>query len=97
MAFNVENKYVFSKSTVLGACDNQFKIAEELTVHIRFPDSERKFFPKGFLVHGPGGTGKSTFVKELARKCNMSIISVCAADLMFMKRSEMENKCKDYF
>uniref|UniRef100_A0A915DE25 Uncharacterized protein n=1 Tax=Ditylenchus dipsaci TaxID=166011 RepID=A0A915DE25_9BILA len=81
MAFNGEDKYVFSKSNVLGACDNQFKIAEELTVHIRFPDSRSKFnrtYPKGFLVHGPAGT-------------------VCAADLMFVKRSEMGRQMRGLF
>uniref|UniRef100_A0A915DG61 ATPase AAA-type core domain-containing protein n=1 Tax=Ditylenchus dipsaci TaxID=166011 RepID=A0A915DG61_9BILA len=84
MAFNGEDKYVFSKSNVLGACDNQFKIAEELTVHIRFLIQEANSterIQKGFSCMGQ----------------RVQVSQLCAADLMFVKRSEMGRQMRGLF
>ncbi|KAI1710289.1 ATPase family associated with various cellular activities (AAA) domain-containing protein [Ditylenchus destructor] len=88
------------KFDVLGGCEEQFLKACRLSVHMRFPEIYERLgvvAPKGFLLHGPPGTGKTTFAKALAGELNLPLISVSSTEVVAGISGESEKRIREVF
>lgn len=53
--------------------------------------------PKGYLLTGPPGTGKTFFAKALAGEAGLPILALAAADVQTMWYGETERKIREVF
>ncbi len=79
-------------------------VKEELIEAVQWPLSQQSLFqrygvtpPKGILIHGPSGTGKTLLVKALAHESGVNFISVKGPSLMSRYVGESERALRDVF
>uniref|UniRef100_A0A914HZJ2 AAA+ ATPase domain-containing protein n=1 Tax=Globodera rostochiensis TaxID=31243 RepID=A0A914HZJ2_GLORO len=84
----------------LGGCESQFLEAIQLLTHLKHPElcAQIGFTPpKGLLLHGPPGCGKSAFAMALAGELRLPILSVSSTELVAGISGESERKIRTLF
>ncbi len=83
-----------------GLADVKQEIKESLVVPLLRKDVAKKYGiepPKGILLFGPPGCGKTLLMKALATELNVEMISVKCSDLMSKWYGESENRVAELF
>ncbi|KAJ1366764.1 hypothetical protein KIN20_027520 [Parelaphostrongylus tenuis] len=84
----------------LGGCDRQFLEVCRLAMHMKRPRTYDLLGvepPKGFLVHGPPGCGKTLFAQAVAGQFNLPMIQIGATELISGVSGETEDKIRQLF
>ena len=71
-----------------------------LSVHLKHPEVYEHLKiqpPKGFLVHGPPGCGKTVFAEVLAGELEIPLMRVNATELIAGISGETEEKIRNVF
>ncbi|VDM66120.1 unnamed protein product, partial [Strongylus vulgaris] len=95
----VEDVYVSSDEEN----DKQFEEVKEvcrLAMHMKRPHTYGVLGvepPKGFLVHGPPGCGKTLFAQAVAGQFNLPMIQLAATELVSGVSGETEDKIRQLF
>lgn len=72
----------------------------KLLVHIKHPEVFNALGitpPRGFLLHGPPGCGKSLFAHAIAGELDVPIINVASTEMVSGISGESEGKIRDVF
>ena len=91
-----------ASSTRLGGLDCVYGKLKELIIY-RLPflqdSSEGKDFPlpKGILLHGPPGCGKSSIIRKLCDEFELYLLTVTCSDLSSSQPGENEEKLRSIF
>lgn len=92
------------KSTVtfadIGGMDRTLKQLCELLMHIKHPEIYQHIGlppPRGFLLHGPPGSGKTLLAHCIAGQLNIPLIEVPATELIAGVSGESEERIRDIF
>ncbi|MFX0063979.1 MAG: CDC48 family AAA ATPase [Candidatus Hermodarchaeota archaeon] len=96
---------VFEKSRVSwkdigGLEDIKRRLIEEIVWLIRHPKLPEKVgleLPKGLLLHGPSGTGKTHLIKALAHESQMNFINIKASEVYSKWVGESEKAIREIF
>lgn len=80
--------------------DFVFQEAIRLALHLKFPEIHRTLGvvpPRGFLLHGPPGTGKSTFARAVAGELDLPLYSISSTELVAGISGESERRIRELF
>ncbi|XP_067635612.1 nuclear valosin-containing protein-like [Eurosta solidaginis] len=110
LPINNRNVHKFKKEVVLrksretfqdiGGMEKTSKVLCELLIHIKAPDI---YFalglmpPRGLLLHGPPGSGKTLLAHAIAGQLNLPLIDVAATELIAGVLDESEERIRDVF
>ncbi|XP_067613435.1 nuclear valosin-containing protein-like isoform X2 [Eurosta solidaginis] len=84
----------------IGGMEKTLKELCELLMHIKAPDI---YFvlglmpPRGLLLHGPPGSGKTLLAHAIAGQLNLPLIEVAATELIAGVSGESEERIRDVF
>ncbi|CAB3404702.1 unnamed protein product [Caenorhabditis bovis] len=84
----------------IGGCDKQFLEVCRLAMHLKRP---RTFSilgvdpPRGFIVHGPPGCGKTLFAQAVAGELGIPMLQLAATELVSGVSGETEEKIRRLF
>ncbi|KAK6738384.1 hypothetical protein RB195_020476 [Necator americanus] len=84
----------------LGGCDRQFLEVCRLAMHMKRPHTYSMLGvepPKGFLVHGPPGCGKTLFAQAVAGEFDIPMIQLAATELVSGVSGDTEEKIRQLF
>ncbi|VDK52021.1 unnamed protein product, partial [Cylicostephanus goldi] len=84
----------------LGGCDRQFLEVCRLAMHMKRPHTYNVLGvepPKGFLVHGPPGCGKTLFAQAVAGEFDLPMIQLAATELVSGVSGDTEEKIRQLF
>ena len=86
-------------SVRLGGLDRIYNKLKELVIHtLQFPQVFSKLpAPKGILLHGPPGCGKSSIIHQLCDEFGLYLLTVTCSDLSSSQPGENEVKLKQIF
>jgi len=104
-AFDVEQFVIVEKPTVtwseIGGLDHQVEeIKEVVELPLKKPELFKKVGitpPKGVLLHGPPGTGKTILAKAVAKSTNSTFIQVVGSELVQKFIGEGAKQVKEIF
>lgn len=92
------------KSTVtfadIGGNDKTLVEVCKLLVHMRHPEVYQQLGvtpPRGFLLHGPPGCGKTLLAHAIAGELNLSFIKIAATEIVSGVSGDSEEKIRDLF
>ncbi|XP_063429904.1 nuclear valosin-containing protein-like [Mytilus trossulus] len=92
------------KSTVtfadIGGNDDKLVEICKLLVHMRHPEVYQQLGvtpPRGFLLHGPPGCGKTLLAHAIAGELSLSFIKIAATEIVSGVSGESEEKVRDLF
>ncbi|CAM6031791.1 unnamed protein product, partial [Sphagnum compactum] len=72
----------------------------ELLMHLKHPEIYEHFGlppPRGFLLHGPPGSGKTLLARAIAGQLNIPLLEVAATELIAGVTGESEERIRDVF
>lgn len=79
-------------------------IKHQLRLSVRLPFEQAKLLksfgierPKGIIIHGPTGTGKSVLIRAIAAETNANLISISGTEILTKVVGESENRLEDIF
>ncbi|EAA10786.4 AGAP006205-PA [Anopheles gambiae str. PEST] len=84
----------------VGGMDHILKNLCELLLHVIHPEIYRYLGlppPRGFLLHGPPGSGKTLLAQAIAGQLNVRLIEVPATELVAGVSGESEERIRDVF
>lgn len=84
----------------VGGMDKILKELCELLLHIKHPEVYRHIGlppPRGFLLHGPPGCGKTLLAQAIAGQLNVPLIEITATELIAGVSGESEERIRDLF
>ena len=87
-------------SDIGGLDDIKRELQEAVEWPMRFPDMYRQLghaIPKGILLHGPSGTGKTLLAKAIATESEANFISVRDPNLLSKWIGESERGIREIF
>jgi transitional endoplasmic reticulum ATPase len=87
-------------SEIGGLDDIKRELQEAVEWPMRFPDMYRQLghaIPKGILLHGPSGTGKTLLAKAIATESEANFISVKGPELISKWIGESERGIREIF
>ncbi|CAO1324190.1 unnamed protein product [Diamesa hyperborea] len=98
-------KEVFAKKSLLtfadvGGMDKVLKELCELILHIKHPEIYRHIGlppPRGFLLHGPPGSGKTLLAQAIAGQLDVLMVEVPATELVAGVSGESEERIREIF
>ncbi|XP_050073662.1 nuclear valosin-containing protein-like [Anopheles maculipalpis] len=86
--------------TDVGGMDSVLKNLCELLLHVIHPEIYRHIGlppPRGFLLHGPPGSGKTLLARAIAGQLNVRLIEIPATELVAGVSGESEERIRDVF
>ena len=102
-----ESKHIFQSKTELygferlgGIDDKITEIRQLVEYNLTHPEIYEKLNvdpPKGILIHGPPGCGKTMLAKSVAGEMNVKLFQITAPELTGRVASEGETKIRDLF
>ncbi|XP_053663992.1 nuclear valosin-containing protein-like [Anopheles marshallii] len=84
----------------VGGMDKILKHLCELLLHVKHPEIYRYIGlppPRGFLLHGPPGSGKTLLARAIAGQLNVCLIEIPATELVAGVSGESEERIRDVF
>uniref|UniRef100_A0A182MQZ8 AAA+ ATPase domain-containing protein n=1 Tax=Anopheles culicifacies TaxID=139723 RepID=A0A182MQZ8_9DIPT len=84
----------------VGGMDQVLKQLCELLLHVKHPEIYRYIGlppPRGFLLHGPPGSGKTLLARAIAGQLNICLIEIPATELVAGVSGESEERIRDVF
>lgn len=93
----VEPAFTFKN---IGGMDKVLEDVCKLLLHIRHPELYRKIGispPRGFLLHGPPGCGKTLLANAIAGELGVQLIKVAAPELVAGVSGESEERIRELF
>lgn len=84
----------------IGGIDRTLEEVCRLLLHIRHPELYRKIGispPRGFLLHGPPGCGKTLLAHAIAGELGVVLIKVAAPELVAGVSGESEERIRELF
>ncbi|XP_052871682.1 nuclear valosin-containing protein-like [Anopheles cruzii] len=84
----------------VGGMDRLLKELCELLLHVKHPEIYRQIGlppPRGFLLHGPPGSGKTLLAQAIAGQLNVDLIEIPATELIAGVSGESEERIRDVF
>ncbi|XP_052897810.1 nuclear valosin-containing protein-like isoform X2 [Anopheles moucheti] len=84
----------------VGGMDKVLKHLCELLLHVKHPEIYRHIGlppPRGFLLHGPPGSGKTLLARAIAGQLNICLIEIPATELVAGVSGESEERIRDVF
>lgn len=88
------------KYSDLGAIDDVIRQINKLVFHIKHPDLYEELgidAPKGFLIHGPHGVGKTAIVEAIATELGLPFLKCASTELVTGISGESESKVRELF
>ncbi|KAJ7351727.1 hypothetical protein OS493_035791 [Desmophyllum pertusum] len=88
------------KFSDIGGCDDTVEQVCKLLVHMRHPEVFRTLGvtpPRGFLLHGPPGCGKTLLAHAIAGELEMPFIKIAATEIVSGVSGESEEKVRELF
>jgi ribosome biogenesis ATPase len=92
-----KSNYTFAD---VGGMDKTLKELCELILHIKHPEIYRHIglpSPRGFLLHGPPGSGKNLLAHAIAGQLDVSLIEIPATELIAGVSGESEERIREIF
>ena len=93
----VESKTTFAD---LGGMDSVLIKVLDLLLHLKHPEIYRYIGvtpPRGFLLHGPPGCGKTLLANAIAGQLKLPLIKLAATEIVSGVSGESESKLRDLF
>lgn len=97
-------EFELTKSSVkfsdIGGCDDTVDQVCKLLVHMKHPEVFRTLGvtpPRGFLLHGPPGCGKTLLAHAIAGELEMPFIKLAATEIVSGVSGESEEKVRELF
>uniref|UniRef100_A0A182RPS6 AAA+ ATPase domain-containing protein n=1 Tax=Anopheles funestus TaxID=62324 RepID=A0A182RPS6_ANOFN len=84
----------------VGGMDQVLKHLCELLLHVKHPEIYRYIGlppPRGFLLHGPPGSGKTLLARAIAGQLHICLIEIPATELVAGVSGESEERIRDVF
>uniref|UniRef100_A0A182QKV2 AAA+ ATPase domain-containing protein n=1 Tax=Anopheles farauti TaxID=69004 RepID=A0A182QKV2_9DIPT len=84
----------------IGGMERILKELCELLLHVKHPEIYRHIGlppPRGFLLHGPPGSGKTLLAQAIAGQLKVGLIEVPATELVAGVSGESEERIRDVF
>ncbi|VDD93228.1 unnamed protein product [Enterobius vermicularis] len=84
----------------LGGCEKQFLDVCRLSIQLKHPEVHRQLGvapPRGLLLHGPPGCGKTLFAEAVAGELGLPFLSVASTELVAGISGESEEKIRSLF
>ncbi|XP_059478326.1 nuclear valosin-containing protein-like [Neocloeon triangulifer] len=84
----------------IGGIEHCLKDVCQLLVHIKHPEVYDRLGvspPRGFLLHGPPGCGKSLLANAIAGELNIPLMKVAATELVAGLSGESEERIREVF
>uniref|UniRef100_A0A182J895 AAA+ ATPase domain-containing protein n=1 Tax=Anopheles atroparvus TaxID=41427 RepID=A0A182J895_ANOAO len=84
----------------IGGMDRILKDLCELLLHVKHPEIYRHIGlppPRGFLLHGPPGSGKTLLAQAIAGQLKIELIEIPATELIAGVSGESEERIRDVF
>ncbi|CAH0546525.1 unnamed protein product [Brassicogethes aeneus] len=84
----------------VGGMDKILEDVCKLLVHIKHPELYQKIGispPRGFLLHGPPGCGKTLLANAIAGELNIPLLKVAAPELVAGVSGESEERIRELF
>ncbi|XP_062896579.1 nuclear valosin-containing protein-like isoform X2 [Mobula hypostoma] len=84
----------------IGGSDATLKEVCELLIHLRHPEVYEQLGvqpPRGFLLHGPPGCGKSLLAQAIAGELELPLLKVVATEIVSGVSGESEQKLRELF
>lgn len=103
--YSIENYVIVDKPNInwenIGGAENSInKVREVLEMPLSHPELFKDVGiepPKGILLYGPSGTGKTTIAKALAKETNSTFIQIVGSELVQKYIGEGAKLVKDLF
>nr|XP_033330799.1 nuclear valosin-containing protein-like [Megalopta genalis]XP_033330800.1 nuclear valosin-containing protein-like [Megalopta genalis]XP_033330801.1 nuclear valosin-containing protein-like [Megalopta genalis] len=86
--------------TDIGGCDKVLKTVCKLLAHMKHPEIFKQLGispPRGFLLHGPPGCGKTLLAHAIAGELEIPLLKVAAPELVAGVSGESEARIRDLF
>lgn len=84
----------------VGGMDKILKDLCELLLHVKHPEVYRHIGlppPRGFLLHGPPGSGKTLLANAIAGQLKIGLIEIAATELVAGVSGESEERIREVF
>ncbi|XP_055315332.1 nuclear valosin-containing protein-like isoform X1 [Sitodiplosis mosellana] len=92
-----KSEYTFES---IGGIDKILRELCELLLHVNNPNVYKRIglpAPRGFLLHGPPGSGKTLLAQAIAGQLNVGLIQVAGTELVSGVSGESEERIRDLF
>ncbi|XP_048386489.1 nuclear valosin-containing protein-like [Stegostoma tigrinum] len=100
----VKKGFELQHSTVtfedVGGCEGTLKAVCQLLIHMRHPEVYQQLGvvpPRGFLLHGPPGCGKTLLAQAVAGELELPMLKVAATEIVSGVSGESEQKLRELF
>ncbi|ETN61647.1 peroxisome assembly factor-2 (peroxisomal-type atpase 1) [Anopheles darlingi] len=96
----VASRVVSTTFEDVGGMDRVLKHLCELLLHVKHPEIYRHIGlppPRGFLLHGPPGSGKTLLAQAIAGQLKIELIEVPATELVASLSGESEERIREVF